>query len=125
MFFSYSPPRERLLRENGHLSHHPGVLAVTIELNTLLTILGMAGGGVLLWIGLIRRVDTKVSHKELQDNLERRDTRVQNDIHQVLEELSKQNEISAQYRKLTADQLQKLSEDMAVLKDRAGRARSR
>lgn len=80
-------------------------------------------GSAAAFIGFIRRLDSKVSRDEMHDNLERRDTRVQENLDRVLEALDRQNERSAEYRKLTADQFQKLSEDIAVLKDRAGRRR--
>jgi hypothetical protein len=93
---------------------------MTVDIGPLLTGLSLVAGLVVFWIGVIRRIDTKVSSKDLHDTLERRDTRVQSDIREVLNELGKQNEVSAEYRKLTTEHLNRLSEDIAVLKDRAG-----
>lgn len=98
---------------------------MTVDIGPLLTGLGLVAGLIVFWIGVIRRIDTKVSSKDLHETLERRDSRVQNDIREVLTELGKQNETSALHRTLTQNQLQALREDMAVLKDRAGRARSK
>jgi hypothetical protein len=95
-----------------------------IDPKTLITAsIGFVGTAAIGWIGIIRRIDTKVSRHELHDNLERRDTRVQEDLKRVLAALDKQNEKSAEHRKLTTDHLQELSRDIAVLKDRAGRSR--
>jgi len=96
------------------------------------TAMGAIGTAVIAWIGIIRRIDSKVSRHEFHENLERRDTRVRDDLKEVIErlgqqndKLDKQNETSAEYRALSAEKLQKMSEDIAVLKDRAGRARGK
>ena len=96
-----------------------------IDLGDALTVIGVLGTIAAIWIGLTRRVDTKVGRKEFHELLERRDTRVQDDLKEVLRKLEQQNETSAEYRALATEKLETLSKDMAVLKDRAGQRRVR
>lgn len=92
-------------------------------LGVIATFLTLAGGGVFAWMRLNRRVDAKIGRKEFQDILERRDTRVSDDLKEVLRKLEQQNETSAEYRALSAEKLENLAKDLAVLKDRAGQRR--
>lgn len=85
--------------------------------------IGVMSAGIAGWIGFVRRLESKVSRDEMHANLERRDTRVQEDLKRVLAALEKQNERSAEWRKLSGDKFDRIHQDIAVLKDRAGRTR--
>lgn len=87
------------------------------------TLIGVTGVVITVVVGviaLIRRIDTKVSRPEFHQTFERRDTRVADELKEVLRKIEQQNELSAEYRALTTDKLEGLSKDMEVLKDRAG-----
>jgi len=97
-------------------------------------IIGMASTAIIGWIGIIRRIDSKISREEFTTNIERRDSRVRDDLKEILYKLDQQNstmlqkfdqqdDLSAEWRTLTADKMQKISEELAVIKDRDSRKR--